>query len=255
MARNSYYDDTNKLNPQIAVIKNGKTCLEFLDRLKFEKNSAQVEHNYSRVRVGIQDYSGTQAIYKWDNLTPDNIRSAYEALLNLRYNISTVTEESCLRDFEEIQRMLVRNPGIDPDELSLVDSKISKYKSVIEAKKKVVTLFEERKILPYEGYVNPNNPKEHLITGCKIYFNPAMRIPIIFEISQGYGTAIKDDIGRVKYSNEHDTVTLKKMLSIHEARSILGKVVRFCDYMAKIATDKYYELKLSGYAEEITDIN
>lgn len=142
------------------------------------------------------------------------------------------------------------NPGTEPEELDFISKKIDKYKEKIEEKKKPIFLLEEKKILPYDNFKNPNNCNEHLITGCKIYYNPAMRIPIIFEVSQGYGKAIRDNVGRVQYSGEHDTITVKKMLSVADAKSLLRKVVSFCDNMAKIATDKYYELKVSGYGEE-----
>lgn len=249
MANNSYYTEQNKLNPQIAVAKNNKTIIEFLDRLKFESNSAQVESSYSRIRIGIQDFSGEKPFYLWDNLTPEDVRSTYEALQNLPAITSTEVETAAIRDLEEIKRMLEKNPGIEPEELHLVENKINGFKALAEKKKQPVILLQEKKILPYEGSKNPNNPNEYLITGCKIYFNPTMRIPVIFEVSQGYGIAKKDEIGRVQFSGEHDARTAKKMLTLKDASSMLRKVVRFCDNMAKIATDKYFDLKVSGYGE------
>ncbi|MCR5479470.1 MAG: hypothetical protein K6F27_06380 [Ruminococcus sp.] len=246
--KNGYYQASGKLSPQIAVSKNNKTIIEFLDRLKFEDNSAQVESGFSRIRIGIQDFSTPNHIYKWANVTPENIRTAYNNLCQLKTSPAAAYEE-CQKDMIQIIQMLMNNPGVSPNELGFIDAKIRENASRIEKAKKITPLFEEKKILPYETYKNQNNPNEYLITGCRIYYNPAMRIPVIFEVSQGYGQAVKDQVGRVQFRNEHDTVALKKMLTVTEAKSVLGRVVRFCDSMAQIATQRYFELKASGLGE------
>ena len=247
---NNYYEKNGKLNPQIAVSKNNKTILEFLDRLKFEENSAQVESAYSRIRVGIQDFGGHQSIYKWANVTPEQVRTAYTNLCALDTSPAAALEQS-QQELIQIIQMLSNQP-VAPNIMGFIDGKIREYGGRIEQAKKFTSLLEEKKILPYDSYKNPQNPNEFLITGIKIYYTPSLRIPIVFELSQGYGQAFKDEVGRVKYGNEHDTVTVKKMLTITEAKSVLGKVVRFCDAMAQIATQKYFELKTSGLAEETT---
>lgn len=247
---NTYYEKKGKLNPQIAVSKNNKTILEFLDRLKFEDNSAQVESAYSRIRVGIQDFGGHQSIYKWANITPEQARTAYANLCALDTAPAAALEQS-QQELIQIIQMLSNQP-VDPNVMGYIDGKIREYGGRIEQAKKFTSLLEEKKILPYDSYKNPQNPNEYLITSIKIYYAPQLRIPIVFELSQGYGQAFKDEVGRVKYGNEHDTITVKKMLTITEAKSVLGKVVRFCDAMAQIATQKYFELKTSGLAEETT---
>ena len=249
---NNYYEKNGKLNPQIAVSKNNKTILEFLDRLKFEDNSAQVESAYSRIRVGIQDFGGHQSIYKWANVTPEQVRTAYANLCSLDTSPAAALEQSQQELIQIIQMLSNQRIGIDPNIMGYIDGKIREYGGRIEQARKFTSLLEEKKILPYDSYKNPQNPNEYLITGIKIYYTPSLRIPIVFELSQGYGQAFKDEVGRVKYGNEHDTVTVKKMLTITEAKSVLGKVVRFCDAMAQIATQKYFELKTSGLAEETT---
>lgn len=246
--KNDYYEKNGKLNPQIAVAKNNKSVIETLDRLKFEDSSAQVESSFSRVRIGIQDFSGKPSKYAWANMTPEEIRTAYDNLCNLNAS-PAVAYEVCQNDMLQIMQMLTQNPGISPNELGFVDAKLRENYARIEQAKKMTVLFEEKKILPYDNYRNPNNSGEHLITGLKIVYNPEMRVPVIFEVSQGYGVAQRDDTGRVKYGGEHDTITLKKFLTISEAKSFLGKTVRFCDAMAAIATRRYYELKLSGLCE------
>ena len=245
--KNNYYEQNGKLSPQIAVSKNNKTIIEFLDRLKFEDNSAQVESSFSRIRIGIQDFSGQTHIYKWANVTPENIRTAYNNLCMLDTTPVSAYEE-CMNDLIQIINYAAQT-GSSQDAINMIDGKIREYQAKVEQGKKTISLFEEKKILPYENYRNQQNPNEFLITGCRIYYNPAMRIPIIFEISQGYGQAVKDQVGRVQFRNEHDTVVTKKMLTITEAKSVLGKVVRFCDSMAQIATQHYFDLKASGLGD------
>lgn len=250
MAKNNYYEENNKINTQIAVAKNNKTILEFLDRLKFEDNSAQVESSYSRIRMAINDFSGKESVYNWCNLTPEQVRTAYDAVKNIKFVNSTATEQSIVRDLENLYMLMDKNPGTEDDELELVQKLKDKYLKAMEDKKAPVKLLEEKKILSYDTYKNPQNENENLITGCRIIYNPAMSYPITFEISHGYGVAKKSSDGRVTYSGEHDIKTVKKFLSLEEAKSMLRKVVRFCDNMSKIATDKYYDLKVSGYGEE-----
>lgn len=248
MKNKDYYEKNGKLDPQIAVAKNNKSIIESLDRLKFEQSSAQVESSFSRVRIGIQDFSSKPSKYGWANVSPEQLRTAYDNLVNLNAS-PAAAYELCQNDMMQIMGMLTQNPCISPNELGFVDSKLRENYARIEQAKKMTVLFEEKKILPYDNYRNPNNSGEHLITGLRIVYNPEMRVPVIFEISQGYGVAQRDDTGRVKYGGEHDTFTLKKFLTISEAKSFLGKTVRFCDAMAAIATRKYFELKASGLCD------
>ena len=184
---NTYYEKKGKLNPQIAVSKNNKTILEFLDRLKFEDNSAQVESAYSRIRVGLQDFGGHQSIYKWANITPEQARTAYANLCALDTAPAAALEQS-QQELIQIIQMLSNQPT-DPNIMGFIDGKIREYGGRIEQARKFTSLLEEKKILPYDSYKNPQNPNEYLITSIKIYYAPQLRIPIVFELSQGYGQA------------------------------------------------------------------
>ncbi len=152
--KNNYYEQNGKLSPQIAVSKNNKTIIEFLDRLKFEDNSAQVESSFSRIRIGIQDFSGQTHIYKWANVTPENIRTAYNNLCMLDTTPVSAYEE-CMNDLIQIINYAAQT-GSSQDAINMIDGKIREYQAKVEQGKKTISLFEEKKI-PYITVFNKSD--------------------------------------------------------------------------------------------------
>lgn len=251
-----------KLNNQIAVAKNSKTLLEFLDAMYFTSDSAWPEMGSSRIRIAISDYSvkGEKPKYKWDNIKAEAVEEMLDVLDSIpSYNAGFT--KTALNELEHLERMFSKNPGIDPEELAEIRTSMDKLTKEMDAATKQITIYEEHKILPYESYKNPENETERLTTGAKIVYNPAMRFPIIVEIGQGYATPAVSDSGQVTWKNEHDYVALKKLLSVKDFKRMLKKVQVFykamisCgleDYYAK-STQQFMERSSMGVAGDVND--
>lgn len=275
-----------QLNNQIAVSKNTKTLLEFLDAMYFTQDSAWPELDSSRIRIAISDYSNRneKALYRWNNLKSDDIAAIYKAVEKLPEKtqtdvlddsisflqslLKTVQRGAGAASAASLEQMLADNPGLDPNELSAVvtvkeqtekekqallgdiQAKIAGLQKKKEEASKPITLFSDHKIFPYDAYKNPENENERLTTGCTITYNPTMRYPIVVEVGQGYATPVIDQkTGQVKWSGEHDYVALKKMLSVVEFQKMLRRVRTFCDAMVTCGLQNYFEMSTRNFAE------
>lgn len=238
-------------NPQICVCKNKKNLIEFTDAMYFETDKAWPEADSSRIRLAINDYSdrSKKAVYKWNNLTVTQIKE----LLRKSKKIDKCNTKYLLISKSTLEKALItfkNNPGVEPEELKILEEGLEQITKEIEEEKKPIILLQEKKILKYESYANPANHEERLTTGCKITYNPMMNNPIVVEVSQGYAKLDESAEGAVKFRGEHDIVTLKKMLTLNDFISMLEKCVTFADAMISQSLKNYYDLATSGYAEK-----
>ena len=238
----------NTLNNQIAVIKNSKTLVEFLDNLNFEKNCAWPETNTSTIRLAVSDYSNKneKAKYARINLTTrdiDEIASRLNRLPMYRASFSKVA----IGEIQTLKKIFSKNPGVEPEELKEFDKSLAKLKKEIESKTEKVELFSTKKIIPYKSYQNPENEKEYRTNGCSISYNPTMKNPIIIEVGNGWATLVKKPDGTINYSNEHDYVPLKKFLTLSDFRKMINKVQMFIEAMIQCGIKEYYKKSQDSY--------
>lgn len=174
-----------KLNSQIAVVKNRKSLVEFLDNLNFVKNAAWPEASKgSSIRMAISDYSklkeSGKTIYHYFNLTTGDISEIADRLAKIPL-YSAAFSKKAIAEMEMLKKTFAANPCVEPEELAEIDRAIDRLNKEIENKTKQITLFSAKKIMPYEKCKNPENDKEYQTNGCNIVYNPAMRNPIIIE--------------------------------------------------------------------------
>lgn len=232
-----------KLNSQIAVIKNKKSLLEFLDHMSFSKDSAWPEASkYSSIRVGIGDYSNPSRGNRYIsfNLSTGDIGEIADRLEKIPL-YSAAFSKTAISELETLKKIFSKNPAVEPEELNEIEKSIKKLNDEIEEKTKMIVLYSAKKIIPYEKYKNPANDKEYQTKSCSILYNPSLRNPIVVEIGQGWATLIRKEDGTINFNNEHDYESLKKFISLSDFKKIIKKVQVFISSILQCGIRHYYE--------------
>ena len=261
---------------QIAVYKNRKALIEFMDDTRYEKKQT------SCIGIVLQDYSkgtGEKAVDVFYNLSPDEfyrlshvLKAAKDATaedyarcskylerlteLKQHFGHETASDTSELTEiakqfagskneiFSEAGQKLLDAIGRlalpSQDENGILVKKIA---AELEEIRKGSVLFSDVKILNYEKYINPENEKEHRVTMLKVVYYPKLNFPYAFTVADGWGESLvtKQKGVMIKEGSVHYEETVNILLDEKALFPMLHRVETFLQAMATHALSEYFE--------------
>lgn len=117
------------------------------------------------------------------------------------------------------------------------------FKKERETATKVREVFGDIKILNFEKYTNPDNPKERRVTSIRVAYAGYMDYPFIFEIANGWGRPkiTKNNGIMIEEDSTHFDDTVQLYMREKELFPMLHRVELFVQMMTMQGMRRYYE--------------
>lgn len=229
---------------QIAVYKNRKALIEFTDDTRYEKKAmAWPFERTSRIRVNAKDYSegtGNWAIDAHHNLSHDEFFRLSDALTGAK---EKVTEDyvRCKKYLELLRGLQQGTPSVNENEILV--KKIAEAEEELKKLQAGYVLFNERKILNYEKYINPENEEERQVTMLKVSYLPKYNFPYSFTVATGWGIPVvtKQNGVVIKEGSTHYDSQVNILLDEKALFPMLHRTGMFLQAMTTHALSEYYE--------------
>lgn len=229
---------------QIAVYKNRKALIEFTDDTRYEKKAmAWPFERTSRIRVNAKDYSegtGNWAIDAHHNLSHDEFFRLSDALTGAK---EKVTEDCtrCKKYLELLRGLQQATPSVNENEILV--KKIAEAEEELKKLQAGYVLFNERKILNYEKYINPENEEERQVTMLKVSYLPKYNFPYSFTVATGWGIPVvtKQNGVVIKEGSTHYDSQVNILLDEKALFPMLRRTEMFLQAMTTHALSEYYE--------------
>lgn len=237
---------TGKTNyKQIAVYKNKKALIEFMDDTRYEKGAMAWPHSpTSRIRLAAKDYSaGTSdhAVDAYHNLSPDEFYRLSKALTEAK----TATAEDYKRCEKYLERLKLIKARALPAEsdTSVVDRMIAEADEELEKIRAGRLLYSETKILNYDKYINQENEDERQVTMLKVRYHAKLNYPFSFTVATGWGVPLvtKQKGVMIKEGSAHFESTVNILLDEKSLFPMLHRVEQFLQAMMQYGIANYFE--------------
>ncbi len=230
---------------QIAVYKNRKALIEFMDDTRYEKDAMAWPHTpTSRIRLSAKDYSagkGNLAVDAYHNLSPDEFFRLSKAL--------TEAKETTAEDYKRCEKYLERLQLIKTSALPegsdafVVDRMITEAEEELEKMRAGRLLYSETKILNYEKYINPENEEERQVTMLKVSYHAKLNYPYAFTVATGWGVPLitKQKGVTIKEGSVRFESTVNILLDEKSLFPMLHRVEDFLRAMTQYGLANYFE--------------
>lgn len=230
---------------QIAVYKNKKPLIEFIDETRYEKGTTAWPHTpTSRIRLAAKDYSagtGDHAVDAYHNLSPDEFYRLSKALTEA----NAVTAEDYRRCEKYLERLkfIKTNAFSGESEASVVDRMVAEAAEELEKMRAGQLLYSETKILNYEKYINPENEEERQVTMLRVSYHAKLNYPFSFTVATGWGLPLvtKQNGLRIKEGRARFENTVNILLDEKSLFPMLHRIEDFLRAMTQHGLANYFE--------------
>lgn len=230
---------------QIAVYKNKKALIEFMDETRYEKGTTAWTHSStSRIRLAAKDYSagkGDLAVDAFYNLSPDEFWRLVKALTEAK--MAAVEDYKRCEKYLERLKMIKESALPEGSDPSVVERMIAEASEELEKIGAGRLLFSETKILNYDKYINPENEEERRVTMLKVSYHPKLNYPFSFTVAIGWGIPLvtKQKGMMIKEGSACFESTVNILLDEKSLFPMLRRVEWFLQAMTQHGLADYFE--------------
>lgn len=128
-------------------------------------------------------------------------------------------------------------------ETSVLEKMIAETSEQLQGLKKAREVYSEIKILNFDKYANPENPKERRVTSLEVLYYPKMQYPYAFTLSNGWGVPVVTKNGGVIVGEGSTRYEQKVNILLDEKNLLpmLKRVEMFLQAMMHCGVSSYFE--------------
>lgn len=182
-------------------------------------------------------------IYKETQIPQTESQAVRELIEQFKDSRNEVFAEAGEKLSAAFEKMMEKLSAAHTSGMSRTSQMLETFKKERETATKVRDIFSDIKILNFEKYTNPDNPKERRVTSIRVAYAGYMDYPFIFEIANGWGTPkiTKNNGIMIEEDSTHFDDTVQLYMREKELFPMLRRVELFVQSMTMQGMRRYYE--------------